>query len=136
MDETPGVPELQSRVRSQLVGGEWKQALVVSFPESPPGTTCCPEHLVHLASFHPCFTEGCISPCFYRLENRLRKHEVTCPGAKSFKVAKQRLRSEVSGSKVHSHVHLLGCQMRQMGFEMNPEGKELVRWKEEEGSSG
>lgn len=107
-----------------------------SFPEPLPGTKCCPEHFAHMASFHPCFTEGWISACFYRLENRLRRHEVTCPGAKSFKVAKQRLRSEVSGSKVHSHVHLLGCQMRQMEFEMNPGGKEFVRWKEEEGSSG
>lgn len=97
-----------------------------SFPEPLPGTKCCPEHFAHLASFHPCFTEGWISACFYRLENRLRRHEVTCPGAKSFKVAKQRLRSEVSGSKVHSHVHLLGCQMRQMGFEMNPGGRNLL----------
>lgn len=96
--------ELQRRVRSQLVGGDWKQAPIVSIPASLPGTTGCIEHLILLASFHPRFAEVWTSPSLHRLGNRLRRQEVTCPGANSFKMAKQRLRSEVSGSKAHSRM--------------------------------
>lgn len=60
-------------------------------------------------------------PFFYRLGNRLRRCDMTCPGAHSCQVARQRLKSNASDYKVYTH-------MSWLRFEMNLEGgKELVR---------
>lgn len=67
-------------------GRGWRQAPVASIPESLPGPRCQAEYCLHLISFNPHPPKVWITPFFYRLGNRLRRHEVTCPGTHSCQV--------------------------------------------------
>lgn len=89
------------------MGGDWRQAPVVSIPESLPGSRCHAEYFTHLTSMHTHLSKVWIILFFYRLGNRLRGHGVTCPGVHSCQVAKQRLRLGVSDSKGHTRTFCL-----------------------------
>lgn len=66
LTETENVLELQRRVRSQLVGGDWKQALIVSTPESLPGSW-------YLISFNPHLSKVWISLSFIDWKTGLKE---------------------------------------------------------------
>lgn len=89
------------------MGRDWKQAPIVNIPESLPGARCCAEYFISLISFNLPPSEVWIILFFYRLGNRLRRHEVTFLGAQSWKVAKQRLSSDVFDPQVHTNMHVM-----------------------------
>lgn len=85
LTETSSVLELQRRARSLPVGGAGNRCPEQAFLSrcQDPGARLSTEYSIHLISFNPHLPKVWITPFFYRLGNRLRRHEVTCPGTRS-----------------------------------------------------